>query len=50
MPQKSNYDFKEKYPYVPVGTLEPKRIDYIEKACRLHCGILRLLFRVTVKG
>ena len=29
---------------------QPKRIDYIEKACRLHCGIFRLLLRVTVKG
>ena len=23
MPQKSNYEFKEKYPYVSVGSLEP---------------------------
>ena len=40
---------------IPVGggggiTATPKRIDNIEKAFRLHCGILRLLFRVTVKG
>ena len=25
MPQKNNHDIKEKYPYVPVGTLEPIR-------------------------
>ena len=29
MPQKSNHNFKEKYPYIRVGTLEPMRIKYI---------------------
>ena len=29
MPQKSNHDFKEKYPYIRVGTLEPLRIKAI---------------------
>ena len=28
-PKKSNHDFKEKYPYVWVGTLEPMRIKDI---------------------
>ena len=29
MPQKSNHDLKEKYPYVQAGTLEPIRIQDI---------------------
>ena len=30
MPQKSNiYDFKVKYPYVPMGTLEPMHVKDI---------------------
>ena len=33
-----------------LNVLCPKRIDYIEKACRLHCGIFVLLLRVSVKG
>ena len=29
MPKKNNYDYKEKYPYIPVGTFEPMRIESI---------------------
>ena len=29
MPQKSNHDFKETYPYIRVGPLEPMRIKDI---------------------
>ena len=29
MSQKNNHDFKEWYPYVTVGTLDPLRIKYI---------------------
>ena len=29
MPQESNHDFKEKYPYIRVGTLEPMHIKEI---------------------
>ena len=29
MPQESNHDFKEKYPYIQAGTLEPRLIKDI---------------------
>ena len=30
--------------------VNPKRINYIEKACRLHHGIFEVLLGVAIKG
>ena len=47
MAQKSNHDFKEKYPYVRVGTLEPMRVKDILK--KNSCFIRTPGFRIRVR-
>ena len=37
MPQKSNHDFKEKYPYIWAGTFEPMRTKVILAKHRFFC-------------
>ena len=37
IPQKSNHDFKEKYPYIPAGTLEPMSTKVILTKTRSFC-------------
>ena len=47
MSQQSKYDFKEKYPYIIAGTIEPKRIkDTLTKLNDLFAVCQRFRIRV----
>ena len=51
MPQKSNHDFKEKYPYIRAGKLEPLRItDILTKKTDFFASVLTelLIFHYTL--
>ena len=49
MPQKSNHDFKEKYPYVRAGTFEPMCIEDILTRSRFFFFAVRQRFSIREK-